>query len=56
MPFDGTHFDPRPKRPERDALRERILSGLALGFALLMLILPVSADALIDIVAYFRMR
>lgn len=61
MPFDGTDFDPQPPTPpprprgmsRRD---ESILLWLALAFALGLLVLPVSADALVDIVRYVQGR
>ena len=57
MPFDGTDFDPRPPAPPPPPRRmskrdESILLWLALAFVLGLLILPISADALIDIVRY----
>jgi hypothetical protein len=54
MPFDGTQFELPPKPRKPNLARERVLSALVFAFAVLMLILPVSADALIDIVAYLR--
>jgi hypothetical protein len=56
MPFDATDFDPEPKAPppppKRNLVKERILCGLAMALALVLLVLPISAGALIDIVRY----
>jgi hypothetical protein len=56
MPFDATDFDPEPKAPapppKRNLVKERILCGLAMALALVLLVLPISAGALIDIARY----
>ena len=61
MPFDGTDFDPRPPapppRPRRMSKRdESILLWLALAFVLGLLVAPISADGLVDIVRYVQGR
>jgi hypothetical protein len=55
MPFDATDFDPAPKPappPKRDVAKERILCGLAMVVALILLVLPISAGALVDMARY----
>ncbi len=55
MPFDATDFDPAPKPappPKRNLVKERILCGLAMVLALILLVLPISAGALVDVARY----
>jgi hypothetical protein len=55
MPFDATDFDPDPKPPpppKRNVVKERILCGLAMAVALILLVLPISAGALVDMARY----
>ncbi len=52
MPFDGTDFEPWPKPPKRSTAKERILCLAVFVFALLLLVVPVSASALVDIAKY----
>lgn len=56
MPYDGTDFEPWPKPPKRPSAKARVLSLAVFVFALLLLILPVSAGAFIDIVHYLWHR
>jgi hypothetical protein len=55
MPFDATDFDPDPKPappPKRNLVKERILCGLAMALAFILLVLPISAGALVDVAHY----
>jgi len=55
MPFDATDFDPDPKPappPKRNVVKERVLCGLAMVLALILLVLPISAGALVDMAHY----
>jgi hypothetical protein len=55
MPFDATDFDPAPKpmpAPKRNLVKERVLCGLAMMLALFLLVLPISAGALVDMARY----
>ncbi len=55
MPFDATDFDPAPKPappPKRNLVKERVLCGLAMALALILLVLPISAGALVDMARY----
>jgi hypothetical protein len=55
MPFDATDFDPAPPPappPKRNLVKERLLCGLAMALALILLVLPISAGALVDIARY----
>ncbi len=53
MPFDGANFQ-IPKTPRKRASRsENVLTMLILVAALGLLVLPVSATALLDIAVYF---
>ncbi len=52
MPFDATDFEPARKPappPKRNLIKERILCGLAMALALILLALPISAGAIVDI-------
>lgn len=53
MPFDGSGFPRQPAQPEppkRHGAQENVLTGLAVGFVILMFLLPISAGALVDVV------
>jgi len=55
MPFDATDFnsDPKPAPPpKRNLVKERVLCGLAMVLALILLVLPISAGALVDVAHY----
>jgi hypothetical protein len=55
MPFDATDFDPDPKPappPKRNLVKERVLCGLAMALAVILLALPISAGALVDMAHY----
>jgi hypothetical protein len=55
MPFDATDFDPDPRPPQppkRNVVKERVLCGLAMALALILLVLPISAGALVDMARY----
>ncbi len=55
MPFDATDFDPDPRPappPKRNVVKERVLCGLAVALALILLVLPISAGALVDVAHY----
>jgi len=59
MPFDATDFEPDPKPappPKRNLVKERILCGLAMALALVLLALPISASAILDIARYVHGR
>jgi hypothetical protein len=59
MPFDATDFEPDPKPappPKRNVVKERILCGLAMALALVLLALPISASAILDIARYVHGR
>jgi hypothetical protein len=59
MPYDGTDFDHEPQPvppPKRDLVKERILCGLAVAFALLLLALPISAGSLVDVARHIAGR
>ena len=59
MPFDAADFDPNPEPappPKRNLAKERILCGLAMILALILLGLPISAGALVDMARYFGGR
>jgi len=56
LPFDATDFEPDPKPPptppKRNLVKERILCGLAMMLAVILLVLPISAGALVDMARY----
>ncbi|WP_428394727.1 hypothetical protein [Lichenicoccus sp.] len=54
MPFDGVDFERDRKKPEREAAGEKVFRILFLVVAITMLVMPVSAAGLIDIVQYVR--
>ncbi len=54
MPFDGANFRDRREEPGRAARRERIWAVVVVVSAALMLVMPVSAEGLIDLVHYLR--
>jgi hypothetical protein len=59
MPFDATDFEPDPKPaplPKRNLAKERILCGLVMALALVLLALPISAGALVDMARYIGRR
>lgn len=53
MPFDGADFQATP-RPPRRAHGERVFGLLFLVIAICLLVMPISAAALVDIVHYMR--
>ena len=54
MPFDGIDFMARRNQPARPSRAENVLTVLLLVLGLSLLILPVSAVGLVDIVTYIR--
>ncbi|ATR22772.1 Hypothetical protein HVPorG_03400 [Roseomonas mucosa] len=54
MPFDGAGFRMREEPPERSKGQERFWAAIVLITAVLLLVLPVSAQGFIDIVHYVR--
>jgi len=53
MPFDGSGYrwpPAEPEPPKRHSVQENVLTGMAVGFVLLMFLLPISAGALVDVV------
>jgi len=55
MPFDATDFEPEQKPappPKRNLVKERILCGIAMALALVLLGLPISAGAILDVARY----
>jgi hypothetical protein len=59
MAFDSTGFEPWPPRPKRSkaqVARERVLCVAVMILAAGVLILPVSAAGLIDLVDYLWKR
>ena len=56
VPFDGTDFLTRRNQPARPSRSENVLTVLILVLGLGLLVLPVSAAGLIDIVSYIRGR
>lgn len=51
MPFDGTDFHTKPEPPSR-APGDRVFGILFLVVAICLLVMPISAAALVDIVHY----
>lgn len=56
MPFDGADFHPEQKPPRRAAPGERVFGFLFLLVALCLLVMPISAAALVDIVHYLQSK
>lgn len=54
MPFDGSGFQMRGAPPERSTGQERFWVTVVLITAVLLLVLPVSAQGFVDIVHYIR--
>ena len=54
MPFDGSDFRAEPERPSRAPAREKIWAAVIIALVFLMLVMPVSAEGVVDIVRYFR--
>jgi hypothetical protein len=54
MPFDGTHFRPQPEPPGRRVAVERFWCGVVLVAGIVLLLAPVSAAGLVDLVVYLR--
>ncbi len=56
MPFDGTDFEPQPKPAAPPAPRDTLLCvGIFLA-AIGLLVLPISLDALVDLVRFLLRR
>ena len=55
MPFDGTDYRPEKQGPQkRPSLSDAVVCyGIAV-FAAMMLLMPISVGALVDIVRYLR--
>lgn len=57
MPFDGVDFPPRREPPSRAPSREeRVFLFLFVVVSVCLLVMPISAAALVDIVHYARAR
>jgi hypothetical protein len=56
VPFDGIDFLTRRKQPARPSGSENLLTVLLLLLGLTLLVLPVSAAGLVDLVTYIRSR
>jgi hypothetical protein len=54
MPFDGIDFLAKRDKPARPSRTENLFTVLLLVLGLALLVLPVSAAAMIDIVGYIR--
>ncbi len=54
MPFDGVDFLSKRNQPARPSRSENVLTVLLLVLGLSLLLLPVSAAGLVDIVTYLR--
>ena len=54
MPFDGVDFDADRRKPERETSGEKVFRLLFVVIAVCLLLMPVSAAGLIDIVHYMR--
>jgi hypothetical protein len=55
MAFDSTGFEPWPRqepKPKGPSAKEKIFCFAGVAFALMMLVTPISAGALIDLVKY----
>lgn len=53
MPFDGTDYR-GPIRPERPPSSERLACAAAVVLALILVLMPVSIGALVDLIVYLR--
>ena len=56
MPFDGTDFEPEPKRAPAPVPRNTFLCVVIFLLLMGLLIGPISMDALTDIVEYLKGR
>lgn len=56
MPFDGTDFEPQPKRTPPPVARDTLLCVIVFVAAIGLLVLPISLDGLIDLVRYLSRR
>ncbi len=60
MAFDSTGFEPwprpEPKQPQTPSTKEKVLCFAGVMFALMMLLTPISAGALVDLVNYLTHR
>ncbi len=54
MPFDGVDFEARRRQPERETSGEKAFRILFLVVAICLLLMPVSAVGLVDIIRYVR--
>lgn len=54
MPFDGTDFRFQPEQPQRNPRRERAWALIVGVLAVVLLVMPVSAAGMVDIVRYIR--
>ena len=52
MPFDGTDFEPQPKRPPPPVARDTVLCVVIFAAAMGLLLLPISLDGLVDLIKY----
>ena len=56
MPFDGTDFEPQPKRAPPPVARDTLLCVAIFAAAIGLLVLPISLHGLIDLVRYLSRR
>ncbi len=54
MPFDGAGYPPKRQEPRRRSFSENALHVCLLVFALVLLVMPVSVAALVDLVRYLH--
>lgn len=56
MPFDGVDFQEKKERPERSVRADKVVALVVVVLGFILLIMPISAAGLIDIVQYIRGR
>jgi hypothetical protein len=54
MPFDGAGFPPRRDEPQRSARNDNAVTVIIIAVSASLLLMPITATALIDIIRYVR--
>ena len=56
MPFDGTGFEEGPRKPSPPTRTQKVWASIIVALAFILLVFPVSAEGLVDVIRYLQSR